>query len=326
MTEHKMYLNPEINRGVIVQMKFGSHLYGTDTPASDTDYKGVFMPQLINDLILTRTPESLSINTKKGYGKNTPNDVDTEFYSLHKFIRLACEGQTVALDMLHAPQNMLVYSSWVWDEITKERSRFYTRNLSAFVGYARRQASKYGIKGSRLNTAKEFINLLNWYPNDAPLSALWDALPSEDEHIHFVQSRTHIRQIQVCGKTIQETYKVGYVKDMLQKFHDAYGKRAIEASHNEGIDWKAISHAIRASYQVREILTEGNITYPLREAQYIKDVKAGKFDYATEVAPKLESMLTELDMLSLQSLLPYEVDRKYWDDFIVKVIKREYKL
>jgi len=28
----------------IVEMVFGSHLYGTDTPESDKDYKGVFMP------------------------------------------------------------------------------------------------------------------------------------------------------------------------------------------------------------------------------------------------------------------------------------------
>ena len=29
---------------LIVKMKFGSHLYGTDTEDSDVDYKGVFLP------------------------------------------------------------------------------------------------------------------------------------------------------------------------------------------------------------------------------------------------------------------------------------------
>ena len=29
---------------IIMATRFGSHLYGTDTPASDTDIKGIFMP------------------------------------------------------------------------------------------------------------------------------------------------------------------------------------------------------------------------------------------------------------------------------------------
>lgn len=29
---------------LIVKMKFGSHLYGTNTEDSDVDYKGVFLP------------------------------------------------------------------------------------------------------------------------------------------------------------------------------------------------------------------------------------------------------------------------------------------
>ncbi len=322
-----MYLSPEINRGIIVQIKFGSHLYGTDTPMSDTDYKSVFMPQLYSDLILARLQPVIPFHTKEIESqKNTPNDVDNEFFSLHEFINLACEGQTMALDMLHAPKNMLIHSSWVWDDIVKERSRFYTRNLSSFVAYARKQASKYGIKGSKLSTAKEFLALLNWYPDDAPLSEFWDTLPPEDDYIHYPVSKSPIRHIQICGKTIQETFKVGYTKTIIQRLISAYGQRAEQASRNEGIDWKAVSHAMRASFQMKEILTEGNITFPLREAQYIKDIKAGKFDYATEVAPKLEGMIAELDMLCLKSNLPETVDRKYWDEFIIRTIKHEYEL
>jgi hypothetical protein len=321
-----MYSSPEINRDLIVQIKFGSHLYGTDTPTSDTDYKGVFMPQLYSDLILARLAKVIPFHTKAvETQKNTPDDVDNEFFSLHEFINLACEGQIVALDMLHAPKNMLIHSSWVWDEIVKERSRFYTRNLSSsFTAYARKQASKYGIKGSKLNTAKEFLALLNWYPDDAPISEFWDTLPSEDDYIHYPVSKSPIRHIQICGKTIQETFKVGYTKTIIQKLISAYGQRAEQASRNEGIDWKAVSHAMRASFQMKEILTEGNITFPLREAQYIKDIKAGKFDYSTSVAPKLEGMIAELDTLYLKSNLPETADRAYWDEFIIRTVKHEY--
>lgn len=40
---------------MIVKMLFGSHLYGTQTPSSDTDYKGVAMPS-VRDIALGRVP------------------------------------------------------------------------------------------------------------------------------------------------------------------------------------------------------------------------------------------------------------------------------
>ena len=42
----------------------------------------------------------------------------------------------------------------------KNRQQFYTKNLKSFIDYARRQASKYGIKGSRINAALQILELL----------------------------------------------------------------------------------------------------------------------------------------------------------------------
>lgn len=46
----------------LVRMKFGSHLYGTATPESDTDIKGVFLPEL-RDLLLARAPRHQHTST-----------------------------------------------------------------------------------------------------------------------------------------------------------------------------------------------------------------------------------------------------------------------
>ena len=87
---------------MIVKMKFGAHLYGTATPESDLDYKGIFLPTK-DELLLGRVPKSRNYSTGKDNSRNTKNDVDTEMYSLHYFIKLACDGQTVAMDMLFPP-------------------------------------------------------------------------------------------------------------------------------------------------------------------------------------------------------------------------------
>ena len=153
-----------VKRDILVNMVFGSHLYGTDTPKSDMDYKGVFLPSL-EQVYLQKVPHSISTSTKKSeHDKNEAEDVDNEIYSLHYFLHLACEGETVALDMLHAPTKFYIESTGIWDELVANRHLFYTRNLKAFVGYARRQAAKYGVKGSRLAEAKAVVTFLKAQP------------------------------------------------------------------------------------------------------------------------------------------------------------------
>ena len=306
---------------IIIKMKFGSHLYGTATEDSDLDFKGVFLPTK-EQILLNRVPKSYNAQTKSNNdAKNTSDDIDTEIYSLQYFIKLACEGQTVALDMLHAPPDMILENSVIWMNIVGNREKFYTKNLKAFVGYARRQAAKYGIKGGRLNAAERVINILKACNPDERISTIWKYLP-EGEHLYFIEDNPNgIQQYQVCGKIIQETQKIGYTLEILTKFYDEYGKRARQAAENKGIDWKAISHAMRAAYQVQELLSDGTITFPLRQAKFLLAIKNGELDYQKEVSPYLESLMDEVEKLSEVSKLPEKPDRKFWDRFIIKTIE-----
>ena len=309
----------------IVKMKFGSHLYGTNTKNSDTDYKGIFMPSK-EQILLGRIPKCYSENTKVGEGKNTSEDIDTEIYSLHYFLELACQGQTVAIDMLHAPDNMILESSEVWTKIVARRRRFITKDMQAFVGYAMRQASKYGIKGSRLSAAKSVLDLLDNYDmqfTPKKVKDIWDRLP-EGEHINKEEiDKNGNRVYQICGKKIQETVSLMYMKDVVKRFYDSYGARAKQAEKNEGIDWKAVSHAIRAAFQLKALYENGFIKFPLPEAELVKHIKLGYHDYKNEVAPLLEDLIFQVKELAEKSNYPKKVDRKYWDDFIIRELEME---
>ena len=316
---------------VIVKLKFGSHLYGTNTKDSDIDIKGIFMPSKEN-ILSSNVNKSYNLGEKISTGlKNTSEDSDIEMYSLHYFIKLACDGQTVALDMLHAPDNMIIEKTDLWDEIVALRSSFYTKNLKAFVGYARKQAARYGVKGSRLAAAKKIMKIIGATMSKAhigemKMTEVWDNLP-EEKHLHHLEvdlNKSNIRQYQVCGKILQETSTCMYSLEILKRFYDNYGARARQAELNEGIDWKAVSHAIRAAYQIEEILTDQTITFPLKQADFIRDIKLGKLHYTKEVAPVLESMMERIELLSEKSDLPNKVDRNQWDNFIIKAIESEY--
>lgn len=305
---------------LIVKMKFGSHLYGTNSENSDLDFKGIFLPSE-REILLNKVPKQYNFSTKKSGGKNTNEDIDNEIFSLHYFIQLACEGQTVAMDMLHAPENMFEYSNFIWRTIQENRSKFYTKNLTAFIGYARRQAARYGIRGSRLNTVREILDILGQkYPTEK-LQEFWDELP-ELEHTHKKEKdKNGIDLYEVCGKKFQKTVQSQYVFESLSKFEQEYGQRAIQAANNQGIDWKAVSHAVRAALQIKELLTDNTITFPLKEAELVKKIKYGKMDYLTEVAPYLEDLMDEVEDLKNKSKLPEKPDRNFWDEFIMNVIK-----
>jgi RNA repair pathway DNA polymerase beta family len=92
---------------LIVEMRFGSHLYGTDTPESDVDVKGVYLPEA-RDILLQRVPPSVTASRDKGAGeRNRPGDVDREYYSVQRYLGLLAAGQTVAIDMLFAPETAM---------------------------------------------------------------------------------------------------------------------------------------------------------------------------------------------------------------------------
>lgn len=191
------------------------------------------------------------------------------------------------------------------------------------MGYVKKQAAKYGIKGSRLAGMSEMLTFLSsapCVPNNT-LSTVWAQLP-ESEFIKklVLTNKAGIEgnYLEVNGKKYQDTNSILYVVERLEKAYDSYGHRAKQAEQNEGVDWKAVSHALRAGYQLRDIFVKGFFEYPLDQTQFILDVKTGVLDFKSEVSPMLEGLIDEIDVLVENSDLPETVDTEYWDDWLLK--------
>lgn len=183
---------------------------GHSSEESDLDIKGVFILDH-RDVLLGEYKNILIQKREKAHGeKNTSKDIDIEIFSIQEFIEKACQGQTVALDMLHAPENMIINKNEIWNLIVANREKFYPKSLSAFVDYAQRQASKYGVKGSRLNSAKKFIDLLKSFNPSTKLHEFWNSI-EEDEHSKFINPTNGIEQFEICGKYSESTSRVSYV-------------------------------------------------------------------------------------------------------------------
>lgn len=311
---------------------FGSHLYGLNTPESDMDYKGIFIPDP-KSILLQKAISSETSSTGNMHSKNSKDDIDLEMFSLHKFISLAMKGETVALDMLHAPSNMIVETSDIWKELQENRWRFYTTNLRSYMGYVRTQASKYGIKGTRvaaiesaINNAKLAVASLGPTPIDRPFKVadIINLLETDNYRIRSSDEKNGItyEYYQVLDKKFQVTLKVDEYISILEQIYNKYGQRAMEAKENKGIDWKAISHAIRGGLQLIEIYSTGDLKYPLAQRDLVLKVKLGQLDFTTEVQPLLEEICDKVERLALNleesGVLSCEPDYEFWDKFLIK--------
>jgi predicted nucleotidyltransferase len=302
----------------IVKMIFGSHLYGTNSENSDTDYKGLYRPSL-RDCLLDRIPKSIHTSTGDPFSKNTKDDIDEEMYSLQYFMKLAINGEMIVIDMIHAPDSMIIESNSIWDKLRLHKGMFYSKNLCGYLGYIRKQTAKYGVKGSRINVLKSLLDILKKYVPEQKLSSIWNELPIT-EYSFFVENPKddRFKLYECCGKKLQENITIGYAIDIVETTHKRYGDRAHQASMNEGIDWKAVSHAFRAGHQLLEIYTTNDLKFPLKNSEYIRDIKLGKLHYTNDhIQEKLEELLFEVEELSKNSRLPEKINRDKLDKFIL---------
>ena len=320
----------------VIKSYFGSHLYGTSTPASDVDYKEIFIPDA-REIMTDSVKNHMTMNTNDTSSRNTSEDVDHELFSLKQFFKLCSKGETVALDMLHTPPEMIVKSELpeVWEFIYANRARFYTTDMKAYLGYVRKQAAKYGVKGSRMAALREVVEVLEKTDDTyrefhesnnrrVRVGQIASTLPV-NEFCQWIQTKDEKCGDQVfyevLGRKFQASISVEMMKSSIYKLWKEYGDRARQAEQNEGIDWKALSHALRGGFQLEEIYYTGDLKYPLKSAALLKEVKAGNLPFK-EVQQLLEEVVSNVERLAevaRKNGMPSEPDMKFWDDFVEKV-------
>ena len=297
---------------IIFKCNFGSSLYGTSTPISDKDYKGVYIAEL-SDIVLKRDEATIKHSTGSDFSRNTKDDVDTEYKELRTFLKEAMDGQTYALDMLFCNSENIIQSSPVWDSLIENRPKLLSKNVTPFLGYCRQQAEKYSIKGTRLGELERVIELLESQNMRVHVADIICYLPKL-EYV-FITEHNNETFLAVLGKHYQINKTCREVLNSLVLIRNKYGARAVQARANEGVDWKALSHAYRCMYEVRDLLTTGNIIFPLKEAEYLIKIKTGQIAYSV-IQDELADLMNEVK--AIESPLPEKPDYEFWDYFIIK--------
>lgn len=322
----------------------GSHLYGLNTPESDQDYKGIFKPTL-KELIFQTAKETIKDMTNPTNTKNSKDDIDSDYMSVHKWLNILEGGHTLALELLFTPKEFILESTPDWELIQSYRPKLITKGISASLGYCRGQAAKYGLKGGRLATIEKVLEVLQIYEDRTKgtsgirliLNDLYDLLKvdlGQMEHVLFHDSYKEevikdrqVKVIEVCGKKFMDNCTVSFMIECLERIHKNYGERAEKAKNNQGIDWKAVSHAFRACYHSIELLSDGIITLPMKPEwrKVCAEIKAGKHSY-TDVQPELESLMDQVVKAKENSLLDEKVDKKIVEEILLRLYEKEMRI
>ncbi len=323
----------------IFEIKFGSHLYGTETADSDLDLKAIYLPTA-KEIVLGNYKEVTSLSRKKKpCERNTKEDIDIEIFSLDRFLNELMDGQTWALDFLFAPETArtesTIYGDVVMKHIFDNRDKLLTRNINAFVGYARKQAAKYGVKGTRMDSLKRTMALLDSLPDWDRLSDHSDAinaLVAECESLVSLERTPLVEIVQipgpnkidlmphlhVCGRKMAFQATVKTARSCFGKILNEYGARATKAHLAGGIDWKALSHAVRVNYEALELLETGKITFPRPEKDLLVAIKMGQLEDKV-VYEMIEEGMVALTAAHAKSPLRETPDREWAEDFIYRV-------
>ena len=148
--EQKDWLHNQTRGKDVIFMSFqGSHLYGLDRPESDIDVKAVYAPSK-TDLLLGKA-------TKTYNYKNDELDIELELKSLPSFLLSAESCDTNCIDLLFAPDEMVLRGTPVWEDVKLHRNLLLSKTMKGLVGYIKTHTHQYSNKIDRLLEMKSLL-------------------------------------------------------------------------------------------------------------------------------------------------------------------------
>ena len=339
---------------IIFECISGSRAYGLDTPASDTDIRGVF--------ILPKA-QFYSLDYI-GQINNETNDI--VYYELRKFIELCSKNNPNILELLNVPEECILYKNPIFDRVTLDL--FLSKICEkSFANYAFTQIKKArGLEKKIVNPMSEqrksvldFCYVYHGSMSIPLLSFLSEhQLQQEDcgvaniNHLKDCFNLYHSEEIPYKGvisseksnevslssipkgeKPIAMLYfnKDGYSAyckkykeywSWVKKRNENRYKTTI--SHGKNYDAKNMMHTFRLLGMAEEIAKEKTIHVKRKDRDFLLDVKHGKYEY-DELVRWAEEKKVDLEELYAKSDLRDKPEIGIINDLLIELRSVFYK-
>lgn len=303
-------------RNKILVIRTGSHLYGTNTPSSDEDYSGIFIPDIEYVFGLKNIEEvDFSIISKGEDGKNTSEALDKKYYAFRKFVRLAADCNPNILEQLFVNESNVVFINELGRRLLDNRHMFPSKLLMhRFLGYAYSQRHKMVIRTDKFN---ELSAAYEYFSNENPKKLMAEF---REKNLPFMEFKTnHVRVGDLdfpMGRFVKNV-----VADIEERLSKVGNRKELVTKY--GYDVKFASHLIRLLIEAKELLETGELRFPLRDKDLIMSIKNGKMDIHNilEMAESLENDVREIEK---KSNLKYSCDELQLNKFVIKVFEDFY--
>ena len=329
----------------------GSNLYGTNTPDSDIDTRGVFLPPRENVLGFARQAERFSDKV-----------TDTEYYNIKHFFKLALKCNPNIIEYFFIPSSQMIISSKEWDIIIENKDLFISSKAKhTFTGYAFSQMKKIKNHRSWLLTPpkkkperKDFdlpphksllsrdkigaFNeiIANYLKQIGTYHELKDSL-LEMEEVHNYKAiieNTSKLDFKAIGTIVPLSDNIMYALEREKAYSSALihwtqyqnwlknrnpARAKLEAKFN--YDTKHAMHLYRLVEECRELLTTGKITLPRPDREHLLAIKNGLYSFE-QLMEKFDKVNDELEEIYKNSILPKKPQLIKVDDLCIKIIEQ----
>lgn len=340
---------------ILFEAVSGSIAYGTNTPTSDRDVRGVFI--LPEDFILgNKYVEQVS---------DEKNDVI--FYEIKRFLELLKSNNPNILELLNVPEDCVVFKHPLFDLVLEHRDAFVTKLCrNTFGGYAVQQIKKArGLNKKIVNpievarkTPLDFCFIATPQGGSKPLAqflheigaALAECALVSIDHMRDVYALYVLDGYPVNGVVSEKgddvlTSSVPKGKTPLATLYfnkDAYSVHCREyreyfewvqkrnphrylanVSHDKNYDSKNMMHCIRLLDMSKEIAEGRGVIVRRPNRDELMAIRRAEREYDDLVADA-EGRLQSMDAAFEASSLPDSVDPQLTHELLVKVRKAFY--
>jgi predicted nucleotidyltransferase len=310
-------------RNKILEIRVGSHLFGTDTPDSDLDLVGIFMPS--EEMVFggERCEEvDLGFKAKDDTGRNTAQAIDFKMHEYRKFVKLALQNNPNILHMLFINDENIRFIDGPdgFGQRLLSRAHLFPHKGAhhRFVKYADSQRHKMRIKPQMYAALEDGLRVLSMFDDNHVLAdvvinqSLANAAPFVDsgQGKHVQCGDLHFER----GVFVKKAKKM--IRDRLSR---ATNRAQLFTKH--GYDTKFASNLIQLLMEGIELMVTGRISFPLAFRDDILAIKRG--DYSADYIMEWADNLVELARASYEKTsLPSGPRTNEIQRFVIEEVKR----
>lgn len=276
---------------IIYKVISGSHSYGTNTPTSDVDVRGVFIPE-----------DSYVFGIMRMDQKVLNDNEDTVLYDLRRYIKLLVDCNPNIIELLYVDKRHILEMTSLGAMLRDAKSMFLSKRVYyTFGAYAHAQI-------------KRMEGHIRWIQNppDKPDPITFGALFKDGAHRFPDTQMERAYDAALKNYYNYETWRV-----------DRNPARA--ALENKfGYDVKHAMHTFRLFSMGIEILQTGNLSVLRPNIEFLRSILNGKFSYE-EIKELAKTFSSDLDAAFQNSSLPERVNFSKANELCVAIMKKHYE-